>query len=100
MILAMIVTLTVIAGPHRGRVIAFRSHDTFVVGRSSAAQFRLPFRDKTLSRLHFLVEVNPPACRLMDMASLNGTFVNGRRVSAVDLRDGDTIRGGRTAIGV
>ena len=96
----MRVTLTVTEGPHRGEVFEFREHDTFLVGRSSEAQFRLPFKDKTLSRVHFMVEVNPPRCRLMDMGSTNGTFVNGRRVTTVDLGDGDTIKGGKTVLAV
>ena len=77
----MKITLTVTGGPHAGQVFEFREHDTFIVGRSKDAQFRLPFKDKTLSRVHFMVEVNPPRCRLMDMASLNGTRVNGRKVT-------------------
>jgi serine/threonine-protein kinase len=96
----MIVTLTATEGPHQGQVFTFREHDTFIVGRSKDAHFRLPFKDKTFSRFHFIVEVNPPFCRLIDMASRNGTRVNGRRVSVIDLRDGDTIRGGRTTLAV
>jgi eukaryotic-like serine/threonine-protein kinase len=100
MIPDMKVTLTVTEGPHKGEVFEFRAHDTFLVGRSSEAQFRLPFKDKTLSRVHFMVEVNPPRCRLMDMSSTNGTFVNGRRVTTADLGDGDLIKGGKTVLAV
>jgi eukaryotic-like serine/threonine-protein kinase len=96
----MIVTLTVIEGPHRGQAFEFREHDTFIVGRSKDAHFRLPIKDKTLSRFHFMVEVNPPCCRLMDMASRNGTLVNGLKVSVIDLKDGDTIEGGRSLLSV
>jgi serine/threonine-protein kinase len=94
----MIVTLTVTEGPHSGQVFAFREHDTFIVERSQDAHFRLPMKDKTFSRFHFMIEVNPPFCRLIDMASRNGTRVNGRKVSVIDLRDGDTIRGGQTVL--
>jgi serine/threonine protein kinase len=90
--------LTVTGGPHRGRAFELREHDTLIVGRSEAAQLRLPLKDKTLSRVHFMIEINPPSCRLMDMASTNGTFVNGRRVTTVDLADGDVIRLGRTEL--
>ena len=45
-----------------------------------------------------MVEVNPPFCRLMDMQSSNGTFVNDTRVKTVDLKDGDVIQGGDTEI--
>ena len=96
----MSVRLAVTWGPHRGRSFEFREHDTFIVGRSEEAHFRLPLKDEHFSRFHFMVEVNPPFCRLMDMASTNGTFVNGRKVATIDLRDGDMIKGGKTVIAV
>ena len=58
------IKLSVQAGPHQGRHFEFNDHDRFIVGRSKRAQFRLPLKDKTLSRIHFMVEVNPPDCRL------------------------------------
>jgi eukaryotic-like serine/threonine-protein kinase len=94
------VSLTVVKGPHAGARFAFSGHDTFLVGRSPSAHFRLAQKDKAFSRYHFLIEVNPPRCRIMDMASTNGTFVNGRRVIMADLEPGDTIRGGRTTMDV
>jgi eukaryotic-like serine/threonine-protein kinase len=94
----MKVTLTVIEGPHVGSSFAFVEHDAFLVGRSPEVQFRLPLRDRALSRVHFLVEVNPPSCRLLDMASTNGVRVNGKRVHAVDLRHGDQIQAGETVL--
>src|SRR5262245_59792050 len=98
----MKVTLTVTEGPLQGGVFEFREHDTFIVGRGKEAPFRLGGKDKDryFSRHHFMVEVNPPACRLMDMASRNGTFVNGKRVTTVDLRDGDRVKGGHTVLTV
>jgi serine/threonine-protein kinase len=45
-------------------------------------------------------EVNPPLCRLRDLGSLNGTFVNGVRVREADLAEGDTIRVGQTMLKV
>jgi serine/threonine protein kinase len=94
----MLVTLTVTEGPHRGQVFQFHEHDTFIVGRSKDAHFRLPLKDKTLSRFHFMIEVNPPFCRLIDMASRNGTTVNGRKVSVINLEDGDKIIGGQSLL--
>jgi serine/threonine-protein kinase len=97
---SMEVTLDVVKGPHAGVRFTFSGHDTFLVGRSPSAHFRLAQKDKTFSRYHFLIEVNPPRCRIMDMASTNGTFVNDRRVIMADLQPGDTIRGGRTVMDV
>ena len=96
----MQVTLTVTEGPHLGREFTFCEHDNFIVGRGQHAHFMLPFEDKFFSRLHFLVEVNPPCCRLVDMGSRNGTRVNGKKVTAADLKDGDVIRAGLTVIQV
>lgn len=96
----MRVRLAVTEGPHTGRAFTFDRHDTFLVGRSKDAHFQLAHKDPYFSRFHFLVEVNPPACRLVDMASTNGTLVNGQRVTTIDLHDGDEIRGGQTAIRV
>jgi len=90
----MKVVLEVIEGPHSGHRYEFRNHDNFIVGRSPQAHFRLPATDKTFSRFHFLIEMNPPSCRLIDMASRNGTFLNGKPVGVTALADGDEIRGG------
>lgn len=94
------VTLKVIGGPHLGKEYEFREHDSFIVGRGKQAHFRLPRDDQYFSRAHFMVEVNPPLCRLTDLASRNGTKVNGTRVSAVDLQDGDQIAAGKTLLQV
>src|ERR1041385_6656349 len=96
----MHITLTVTEGPHQGRVFTFDQHDTFLVGRSKKAHFHLPRVDRYFSRLHFLVEVNPPQCRLQDLHSRHGTYVNGQKVTAADLKDGDLIKGGHTVIRV
>jgi eukaryotic-like serine/threonine-protein kinase len=94
----MRVTLTVIAGPHAGSTFNFDRHDTFLVGRSCHAHFQLPVKDRYFSRIHFMMEVNPPQCRLIDMGSHNGTYVNGQRVLSSELRNGDQIRAGHTVI--
>ena len=95
----MPLTLTVTAGPHAGRVFTFDRHDTFLVGRSAEAHFSLP-DDPYFSRMHFLVEVNPPLCRLTDLNSHNGTLVNGQKLQEADLHNGDEIRGGHTILRV
>lgn len=95
------IELFVIGGVHRGKAFAFRGHDTFLVGRSKQAHFRLPKGDRYFSRAHFLIEVNPPHCCIMDMGSRNGTHVNGVRIEGtLALRDRDEIRAGRTHIKV
>ncbi|MBP85718.1 MAG: hypothetical protein CMJ64_03220 [Planctomycetaceae bacterium] len=90
----MKVVLSVVQGPCQGQRFEFTKHDTFIVGRGRRAHCQLPAKDVYFSRIHFLVEVNPPRCRLMDMGSTNGTLVNGERVSACELKEGDVISGG------
>jgi serine/threonine-protein kinase len=94
------VRLQVVSGPHAGKKFEFAEHDTFLVGRASYAHFRLPKKDPYFSRAHFIIEVNPPRCRLVDLSSSNGTFVNDRRVQETDLVHGDLIRGGDTVLQV
>src|SRR5215831_15543252 len=96
----MRITFTVTTGPLAGRAFHFEGHDVFLVGRSPNAHCRFPEDDPFFSRVHFLVEINPPRCRLTDMGSRNGTFVNGRKVEVVDLANGDEIRAGHTRISV
>jgi serine/threonine protein kinase len=110
------VSLAVVSGPIQGRQFAFEDHDTFLFGRSPDCHAQLAESDTTASRHHFLLEVNPPAVRLRDLGSLNGTYVNGtkyggrgtlslekaqqQRWPEVDLRDGDGIRVGTTVFEV
>jgi len=96
----MRITLRVTAGILKGQTFTFTSHDTFMAGRSRHTHLRLPSKDRTCSRFHFLLEVNPPRCRLLDMGSHNGTYVNDRRVTVADLHDGDKIRAGRNLLRV
>ncbi|MBS0263706.1 MAG: protein kinase [Planctomycetes bacterium] len=93
------VLLRVVSGPHEGLEFQYDEHDTLLAGRSSEAQLRLQ-NDPHFSRNHFRLEVNPPACFLLDLGSRNGTYVNGNRVTQCDLQHGDVVSGGRTRIEV
>jgi anti-anti-sigma factor len=70
---------------------------TLRLGRSQKADVRLPSR--TVSRLH--AAVSPSAGGsfvLRDLDSSNGTFVNGQRITEVELGDGDEILVGDVAL--
>ncbi|HTU19962.1 MAG TPA: FHA domain-containing serine/threonine-protein kinase [Gemmataceae bacterium] len=92
--------LTIISGPHQGQEFVFDGHDTFLVGRTKDAHFQLSYDDPYFSRRHFLVEVNPPRCRLIDLNSRNGTLLNGVRVQTAEVADGDEIGAGHTVFKV
>jgi hypothetical protein len=66
------------------------------IGRSLAADIR--FDDPTVSRRHALIVRGPDGVRVLDDRSLNGVFVNGRRVEWSALADGDEILVGRHAL--
>src|SRR3954471_21294990 len=87
----MRISLSVKAGPHEGQVFDFRERANFLVGRSERVHFRLPVKDRSISRIHFMIGMNPPLCRLTDMESTSGILVNGRKVAMAELKDGDTI---------
>ena len=63
------------------------------IGRSMAADLR--FDDATVSRRHALVVSQPEGVRVLDDRSLNGIYVNGRRVEWSPLTDGDEVAIGR-----
>ena len=66
------------------------------IGRSLAADVR--FDDATVSRRHALIVAQADGVRVLDDRSLNGVYVNGRRVEWSPLADGDEIAVGRHTI--
>src|SRR6201747_2324967 len=74
----MKVNIEVTAGPARGKVFSIDHADLFIVGRAKDSKISLP-NDPYLSRQHFVLEISPPNCRITDLGSKNGTFVNGVR---------------------
>ncbi len=66
------------------------------VGRTSDNDIVLDNRG--VSRKHAQIEFNDNAAVIIDNESLNGTFVNNRRVTEEILRDGDTITIGKFSL--
>jgi adenylate cyclase len=54
--------------------------------------------DREVSKEHAVLEQVSGAFRIKDLNSSNGTFVNGRRVAELQLRDGDEVRLGATRL--
>ncbi|MGE3508940.1 MAG: FHA domain-containing protein [Vicinamibacterales bacterium] len=68
------------------------------VGRAPRADFIV---DAALvSRLHCRLEVTDDRIDVVDLASTNGTFVNGQRVDRARVRSGDLLQIGRVALHV
>jgi pSer/pThr/pTyr-binding forkhead associated (FHA) protein len=114
------ITLIVTRGPLAGQRYAFDKPTTCVVGRARDCTIALPMETEHLdvSRHHCQLDISPQAVRVRDLGSLNGTYVNGRKIGqredpavppagdvagsqAVELSAGDEIQlGGHTAFRV
>src|SRR5690606_2284642 len=87
--------LTVLTGELVGTVFELPTGTT-LIGRSDRAQVRLP--DEGVSRRHAkIVREADGSAKLVDLDSTNGTYINGRRIHAEGLREGDRIRVGQGA---
>jgi diguanylate cyclase (GGDEF)-like protein len=91
--------LIVLAGGIPGAMIRLTPKGTRV-GRSSDNDVHLP--DASVSRYHAVLRSGDDGKeRLTDLASTNGTFLNGRRIpnhTPIELRDADRIQFGSTVI--
>ena len=86
------VTLEILEGADKGAVRRF-SQESILIGRLNTD---LVVRDSDVSRRHTIIEVfDASQVYLRDLNSTNGSFVNGRRVSSVRLRNGAQLRLGR-----
>lgn len=95
----MELVLRVTSGPHLGLERCFQGEGNFTVGRALQIPLSLP-EDRLLSREHFVIEIHPTYCDLVDLGSTNGTKINGLRVERARLGNGDVIVVGESAIEV
>ncbi|MDP1830365.1 MAG: adventurous gliding motility protein GltG [Archangium sp.] len=73
--------------------------DIIKIGRLSSAHLCLD--DEKVSRIHSVIEVAPDGTlSIIDMGSVEGTFVNGKRVNKGSLQFGDEVKVGNTTIKV
>ncbi|OKL48526.1 hypothetical protein BSR28_02225 [Boudabousia liubingyangii] len=79
-------------GDHLWRLI----NDVTVIGRGAEADVILD--DSSVSRKHAEIRITPGAILLTDLSSTNGTFVEGHRITACQLVDGNEITFGRTVV--
>jgi pSer/pThr/pTyr-binding forkhead associated (FHA) protein len=97
-------TITLIAtrGPLSGRKLVFAEPSMCYIGRSRDCTITLPPEAEHLdvSRHHCLLEIAPPALRIRDLGSLNGTYVNGKKIGQrhTPVASGDTENGDQPAV--
>jgi pSer/pThr/pTyr-binding forkhead associated (FHA) protein len=77
---------------YSGSAHTFVAGNDVVIGRDIHADLRIP--DALISRAHLLLRFDEGRWVAIDNDSLNGMFVHGRRVPAIDLEDGQNINVG------
>jgi len=94
----MVVILEAVSGPVLGRRIEVRGGNIVRIGRTGKSDYPIA-EDGYLSGLHFAVECDGTQCRIRDLGSSNGTFVNGSRVTEQVVQQGDSVvAGGSTFV--
>jgi pSer/pThr/pTyr-binding forkhead associated (FHA) protein len=90
--------LAVIDGPQPNAMHRIVQYET-VIGRGEGVQIDLD--DEQVSKRHCQIRVEGPVCTIQELGSLNGTFVNGRKMrddTALRLRHLDEIQIGSTRL--
>ncbi|MBN2714061.1 MAG: FHA domain-containing protein [Planctomycetes bacterium] len=88
--------LTVIEGRLKGQRFLVDESATITLGRSLKSNIQLP--DQGISRVHCQIENDGAALKLSDLGSSNGTLVNGEKVDKCELRNGNVIAIGSSAL--
>lgn len=83
-------------GPLTGQKFVVPDRDRVIVGRYEIYDLVVP--DPSISRKHFAVEKKADGYYVVDLGSLNGTQLNGHRVSTAKLEEDDSISAGQTVL--
>lgn len=86
--------LVAVAGPFKGVTYPLHAAEEFAIGRDSSNQ--LAISDGVLSRRHCSIRNEDGQCKITDLHSSNGTFVNGLPVDEKILEHGDRISAGES----
>ncbi|UCF80583.1 MAG: FHA domain-containing protein [Acidobacteriota bacterium] len=87
------ITLEIISGLQKGRTLEI-TDSCMTLGRCLRG---IELTDVAISRKHAVIEVyGDRGILLRDLASINGTQVNGQLIAQAQLKDGDVVRMGTT----
>ena len=104
------IIIEITEGVQAGQKYEYTEPNRVFIRRQDDCGIVLP--EKTVSRYHCILSINPPTVRLQDFGSLNGTYINGKKIGQrdrdksweeaknevyqeFDLHDGDRIRLGK-----
>lgn len=93
----MHILLEIRSGPNAGTQIPLTPGQPLRIGRTNRAEHTFP-NDPRMSGIHCAFECDARGCRVRDLNSSNGTFLNGARIKESTLANGDEIRAGNTVI--
>ncbi len=81
--------LRFISGRFHGGEYPLKESGAIVIGRASGVD--LVLAEDMVSRKHARLAIAPGAITIDDLGSMNGTFVNGEKVSRATLKEGDRL---------
>jgi pSer/pThr/pTyr-binding forkhead associated (FHA) protein len=88
--------LKFISGKYQGGEFPLRPNREIIIGRSSDLDMVLV--EDMVSRKHAKITTDEHSVSIQDLGSTNGTFVNGEKIRAVRLKEGDRILVGTSII--
>jgi FHA domain len=91
------VRLRALSGPALRKGAKIDVETSVVLGRDADSNVRLD-GDEYASARHARIETRPDGVWVEDLTSTNGTFVNGKRITAERLKPGDVVRIGQTEL--
>jgi pSer/pThr/pTyr-binding forkhead associated (FHA) protein len=90
-------TLVIIRGPNAGSRFALTEAVTTIGRHPDSGVF---LDDVTVSRRHAEIRRTMSGFEVVDVGSLNGTYVNGSRIESSPLADGDQLQVGKYKVAV
>lgn len=89
----MAILFTHLSGAHRGRVDRFsETAERMRIGRAADCEVRVSPADTIVSSHHAVIALTPRGYVIQDLASRNGTLVNGQQVERAPIASGDTVQ--------
>jgi pSer/pThr/pTyr-binding forkhead associated (FHA) protein len=85
--------------PSKGDLDITLTGDIIMVGKLPSSCLRI--EDENVSRIHAVIEVtSPEEVYIVDLGSMAGTLVNGKKVNKARIRKGDTLTFGSVSVEV